>query len=56
MQSRLRGEIRATEAAIRARGDIQFTMAEFDAMPYTTAVIKVHNALHMRSFDSFCAS
>ena len=42
MQSRLRAEIRETEAAIRARGDTQFTVADFDAMPYTTAVIKVH--------------
>ncbi|KAI9568845.1 cytochrome P450 [Boletus coccyginus] len=40
MQSRLRGEVREMEAAIRARGDTQFTMADFDAMPYTSAVIK----------------
>ncbi|KAF8141145.1 cytochrome P450 [Boletus edulis] len=40
MQSRLRTEIRETEAAIRARGDTQFTMADFDAMPFTSAVIK----------------
>lgn len=43
VQSRLRAEIRDTEAAIRARGDTQFTTADFDAMPYTTAVIKVHS-------------
>ncbi|KAH0828958.1 cytochrome P450 [Lanmaoa asiatica] len=40
MQSRLRTEIRETEAAIRARGDTQFTMADFNGMPYTTAMIK----------------
>jgi len=41
VQSRLRDEIREMEAAIRARGDTQFIMADLDAMPYTTAVIKV---------------
>lgn len=41
MQSRLRAEIRGMEASVRARGDTQFTMADFDGMPYTTAVIKV---------------
>jgi hypothetical protein len=58
MQSRLRVEIRETEAAIRARGDTQFTMADFDAMPYTTAVIKVRGASLpvVRYFDSPCAS
>ena len=44
VQSRLRAEIREMEAAIRARGDTQFTIADFDEMPYTTAVIKVRNA------------
>lgn len=40
MQSRLREEIWETEAAVHARGDIDFTIADFDAMPYTTAVMK----------------
>jgi len=40
IQCRLRSEIREVEAAIRARGDTQFTATDFDAMPYTTAVIK----------------
>ncbi|KAJ8585149.1 cytochrome P450 [Rhizopogon salebrosus TDB-379] len=40
IQSRLRAEIRETEAAIHARGEVDFTMADFDAMPYTTAVMK----------------
>ena len=43
MQSRLRHEIRMTEAAVRARGDTQFTVADFDGMHYTTAVVKVCN-------------
>ena len=44
MQSKLRAEIRRMEAAIRACGDAQFTIGDFDAMPYMTAVIKVHNS------------
>lgn len=54
MQSRLRDEIRETEAAVRARGDTQFTMADFDAMPYTVAVIKVRSVLlpFVLRFDS----
>ncbi|KAJ8585147.1 cytochrome P450 [Rhizopogon salebrosus TDB-379] len=40
IQSRLRAEIRETEAAIRARGDVDFTVADFDAMPYYTAFMK----------------
>ena len=44
VQSKLRAEIQEMEAAIRTRGDTQFTIADFDEMPYTMAVIKVHNA------------
>ncbi|KAG2037512.1 cytochrome P450 [Suillus americanus] len=40
IQSRLRAEIWETEAAVHARGDVNFTIADFDAMPYTTAVMK----------------
>ncbi|KIK40787.1 hypothetical protein CY34DRAFT_763985 [Suillus luteus UH-Slu-Lm8-n1] len=40
IQSRLRTEIWETEAAVHARGDIDFTIADFEAMPYTTAVMK----------------
>ncbi|KAG1856005.1 cytochrome P450 [Suillus subalutaceus] len=40
IQSRLRAEIRETEAAVHARGDVNFTIADFDAMPYTDAVVK----------------
>ncbi|KAG0708519.1 cytochrome P450, partial [Suillus ampliporus] len=40
IQSRLRAEIWETEATVHARGDVDFTIADFDAMPYTTAVMK----------------
>ncbi|KAG1820586.1 cytochrome P450 [Suillus subaureus] len=40
IQSRLRAEIWETEATVHARGDVNFTIADFDAMPYTAAVIK----------------
>ena len=58
MQSRLRAEIRRTEAAIQARGEAQFTLADFDEMPYTTAVIKVHDTLltAWTCSESLCAS
>jgi len=39
-------EIRETEAAIHTRGDVDFTMADFDAMPYTIAVMKVRDVVH----------
>jgi hypothetical protein len=38
-------EIRETEATIHARGDVDFTTADFDAMPYTTAVMKVRDVV-----------
>jgi cytochrome P450 len=41
IQTRLRAEIRKTEAIIYTRGDTEFTSADFDAMSYTTAVIQV---------------
>jgi len=31
---------------MRARGDAEYTMADFDAMPYTTAVVKVRNVVY----------
>ncbi|OAX35971.1 cytochrome P450 [Rhizopogon vinicolor AM-OR11-026] len=40
MQSRLRAEIRETEAVIHARGDTEFTITDLDNMPYATAFIK----------------
>lgn len=41
VQKRLRDEIRATEQAIHARGDSDFTAADLDSMEYLQAVIKV---------------
>ena len=41
VQTKLRTEIRATERVMRARGDTEFTYADFEAMPYTVAVMKV---------------
>jgi hypothetical protein len=41
VQSKLRAEIQQTELSIRARGDTDFTAADFDNMPYTHAVMKV---------------
>ncbi|KAF8845919.1 cytochrome P450 [Paxillus ammoniavirescens] len=40
VQSRLRAEITETQTKIHARGGSEFTIADFDAMPYTTAVMK----------------
>jgi cytochrome P450 len=41
VQAKLRAEIQATERAIHARGDTEFTAADFESMAYTTAVMKV---------------
>ena len=41
VQSRLRDEIRKTEAIVYARGDSQLKVQDLDAMPYLNAVIKV---------------
>jgi cytochrome P450 len=41
VQKRLREEIRAMEQAIHTRGDVDFTAADLDGMPYLSAVIKV---------------
>lgn len=40
MQSKVRAEIREREAVVRCRADATFTAADFDAMPYTVAVVK----------------
>ncbi|KAF8131874.1 cytochrome P450 [Boletus edulis] len=40
VQSRLRDEIRKTEATIQARGEQHLTMSDLEAMPYLSAVIK----------------
>jgi O-glycosyl hydrolase len=41
VQSRLRDEIRKTEATVYARGDSQLKAQDLDSMPYLNAVIKV---------------
>ena len=41
IQSRLRDEIRKTEATVYARGDSQLMIQDLEAMPYLNAVIKV---------------
>ncbi|RDX48634.1 cytochrome P450 [Lentinus brumalis] len=40
IQSRLREEVHAMERTIRERGDADFTVADFEAMPYLQAVLK----------------
>ncbi|KAJ7671826.1 cytochrome P450 [Mycena rosella] len=40
IQRRLRAEIKETYSAMRARGDLELTAADFDNMPYTIAVMK----------------
>ncbi|KAI0774916.1 cytochrome P450 [Trametes elegans] len=40
IQSRLREEIHEMERTIRARGDTDFTVSDFEAMPYLQAVLK----------------
>ncbi|KAF8557928.1 cytochrome P450 [Imleria badia] len=46
VQSRLRDEIRKTEAAVYARGDSQLEVQDVDAMSYLNAVIKEGLRLH----------
>ncbi|KAH9935148.1 cytochrome P450 [Epithele typhae] len=42
VQARLRAEIHAAERALVARGAAEFTVADFEAMPYLQAVLKEH--------------
>lgn len=41
VQARLREEIMETRRKIKDRGETEFTTNDFDAMPYTIAVMKV---------------
>jgi cytochrome P450 len=41
IQGRLRTEIREMQHTIQSRGDSEFKAADFDAMPYLSAVLKV---------------
>lgn len=47
IQSRLRDEIRNTEAIVCARGDSLLKVQDLEAMPYLDAVIKVGVFRHM---------
>lgn len=47
MQSKVRAEIREREAVVRRRADATFTAADFDAMPYTVAVVKVRFSVYL---------
>jgi len=47
IQSKVRAEIREREAVIRLRADATFTAADFDAMPYTVAVVKVRFSIRL---------
>ncbi|KAJ7869952.1 cytochrome P450 [Mycena olivaceomarginata] len=52
VQAKLRAEIQATESAIHARGDTEFTAADFESMAYTTAVMKEVLRFHPVSYTS----
>ncbi|KAF8149244.1 cytochrome P450 [Mycena galopus ATCC 62051] len=52
VQAKLRAEIQATERAIHARGDTDFTAADFESMAYTTAVMKEVFRFHTVSYTS----
>ncbi|KAJ7691727.1 cytochrome P450 [Mycena rosella] len=53
VQSKLRAEIQATESAMRARGATEFTYVDFEAMPYTVAVMKETLRFHPVAYSSF---
>ncbi|KAJ7319227.1 cytochrome P450 [Mycena albidolilacea] len=50
VQAKLRAEIQATEREIHARGDVEFTAADFELMAYTTAVMKEVLRFHPVSY------
>ncbi|KAJ7167314.1 cytochrome P450 [Mycena crocata] len=52
VQAKLRAEIQATERAVHARGDTEFTAADFDSMTYTIAVMKETFRFHPVSYTS----
>ncbi|KAF7362971.1 Cytochrome P450 [Mycena venus] len=52
VQAKLRAEIQATERTIHARGDTEFTAADFESMAYTTAVMKEIFRFHPVSYTS----
>ncbi|KAJ7185447.1 cytochrome P450 [Mycena filopes] len=52
IQTKLRAEIQATQQSIYERGGTEFTAADFDNMPYTTAVMKEVLRFHPVSYNS----
>ena len=46
VQDRLRAEIRSQRKIITARGDTEFSLTDYDAMPYLKAVVKEGLRLH----------
>ncbi|KAJ6535340.1 cytochrome P450 [Mycena vulgaris] len=52
VQVKLRAEILAMEQVIRDRGDTEFTYADFEAMPYTIAVMKETFRFHPVSYNT----
>ncbi|KAJ6571321.1 cytochrome P450 [Mycena capillaripes] len=52
VQAKLRAEIVAMEQTIRARGDKEFTYADFEAMPYTIAVMKETFRFHPVAYNT----
>ncbi|KAJ7126049.1 cytochrome P450 [Mycena epipterygia] len=52
VQAKLRAEIMATERAMHARGDTEFTYTDFEAMSYTIAVMKETFRFYPVSYNS----
>ncbi|KAF8434330.1 cytochrome P450 [Boletus edulis BED1] len=53
VQSRLRNEIRRTEAVVNVRGDSQLTVQDLEGMPYLNAVIKEGLRFHPAASKAF---
>ncbi|KAF7318959.1 Cytochrome P450 [Mycena chlorophos] len=52
VQNKLRAEIYEMERVMRARGQTEYTWTEFDAMPYTIAVMKETLRYHPVAFNN----
>ncbi|KAJ7512603.1 cytochrome P450 [Mycena galericulata] len=52
VQTKLRAEIMEAERALHARGETEYTYADFEAMPYTIAVMKETLRFHPVSYQS----
>ncbi|PPQ93679.1 LOW QUALITY PROTEIN: hypothetical protein CVT25_012738 [Psilocybe cyanescens] len=53
VQKKLRDEIRATESAIHARGDADFTAVDLENMTYLSAVIKESMRFHPALYQNY---